>query len=111
LQRVYLDCYQLPPEAGPPFAAGLLERAGREGFRCCAARNDEDGAIIGFAYGFTGLPGQSWTDAMRAAVGPNVAGEWLDRHFEFAEFGVLPTWQGRGIGGRSSPDCASGARS
>ncbi len=100
LERVYLDMYSLSAEAGPPFADGLLERSQREGFKLCAAYDDQRGELVGLAYGFTGLPGQMWTDAMAEALEPTVAEEWLDRHFEFAEFGVMQARQGAGIGAR-----------
>jgi GNAT superfamily N-acetyltransferase len=87
-------------EEGPRFAEGLTERAGRDEFRFCAASDDAIGTVVGFAYGFTGRPGQVWRDSMAAALGPEVAGEWLTGHCEFAEFGVVPAWRGWGSGAR-----------
>lgn len=110
IAKVYLAIYALPPEEGPRFAAGLTEHAGREGFRFCAASDEETGAIVGFAYGFTGLPGQVWRDSLAAALGPELVGEWLTGHFEFAEFGVVPAWRQQGIGARLHDALFTGLR-
>jgi ribosomal protein S18 acetylase RimI-like enzyme len=75
----------------------LPAHAEREGFRCVVAR--EDGRIVGFAYGYTGRRGQWWTDYVAGRVTPDLAGRWLDGHFEFVELAVDPAYQHRGIGG------------
>lgn len=70
----------------------------REGFRLVRARRD--GELVGFAYGYTGQPGQWWTDHVAAVLPPEVAEEWLGGHFELVSIGVLPRVRGGGLGGR-----------
>ena len=56
------------------------------------------GPIAGFAYGFTGHLGQWWSDRVAAAIGPELAAEWIGGHFEVVELAVLPAAQGQGLG-------------
>jgi ribosomal protein S18 acetylase RimI-like enzyme len=92
--------YRLTPGGEAGFAAILTEHSQREGFRLCAAFDRESTQLVGFGYGFTGGPGQYWRDALAGAMGPEAAEQWLTGHFEFAEFGIVPTMQRRGIGTR-----------
>lgn len=100
LQSVYEAMYAMPPGSGDEFGPVLLEHSQREGFRLCAANDQEADHIVGFGYGFTGCPGQPWRDSLAKAIGGKVAGEWLTGHFEFAEFGVVPSMRRRAIGTR-----------
>ena len=71
-------------------------RRGYRGFIAVAADR-----LVGFAYGYTGDPGQYWYDKVWAAMIPQQRAEWLKpEHFEFVELAVHPEWQGQGIGGR-----------
>jgi ribosomal protein S18 acetylase RimI-like enzyme len=63
-----------------------LHRA-RDGFTWVQAR--VEGALVGFAYGYTGDHGQWWTEHARRALAPAVAGEWLGGHFEVVSIGTL----------------------
>ncbi|TDC01890.1 N-acetyltransferase [Nonomuraea longispora] len=58
--------------------------------------------IVGFAYGFRGVPGQWWHDvvlrALQDELGPEAANAWLGFAFELAEIHVHPDYQGKGIG-------------
>ena len=67
-----------------------------DGFRCPVVR--EAGRIRGFAYGFTGRPGQWWTDHVAARVPEPLAREWVGDHLEVVELAVDPEAQGRGYG-------------
>jgi GNAT superfamily N-acetyltransferase len=69
---------------------------GRHGFRL--ARAYERDALVGFAYGYTGEPGQWWTDNARTVLQPEVADAWLGGHFEVVSLGVLEEARGAGIG-------------
>jgi ribosomal protein S18 acetylase RimI-like enzyme len=60
--------------------------ATREGFRLVHERG-------AFGYGYTGRPGQWWTDQMAPFVD-----EPLDGHFEVVCLAVVPLLQGRGLG-------------
>ena len=97
---VYEAMYKLAPGTEAGFATILTEHSQREGFRLCAALDWEGARLVGFGYGFTGWPGQSWRDALAGAMGPEAAARWLTGHFEFAEFGIVPPMQRRGIGTR-----------
>jgi ribosomal protein S18 acetylase RimI-like enzyme len=70
--------------------------SGRAGFQL--ARAYGPGGLVGFAYGYTGEPGQWWTDNARAALGPELADEWLGGHFEVVSIGVLAASRGAGTG-------------
>jgi ribosomal protein S18 acetylase RimI-like enzyme len=102
-ERVYARAfgapgYDEPAEAAQRFRAEQLPRhAGREGFRCVAARRD--GCLVGFAYGYTGERGQYWPDWVAERVPAPIADKWLGGgHFEFVELAVDPDEQGQGIG-------------
>ena len=64
--------------------------------------------MIGFAYGFTGMPGQDWRDMMAEAAGEEIAERWMIGHFEFAEFGVVPAARRQGVGTRLYHELFSG---
>jgi ribosomal protein S18 acetylase RimI-like enzyme len=100
LVRTYLAMYAMPPAAGPRFGAMLAEHATRAGFRFCVAMAEDDGLCTGFGYGFTGQPGQAWRASLAAAMSDELTEAWLRDYFEFAEFGVIPIYRQRGVGGR-----------
>jgi ribosomal protein S18 acetylase RimI-like enzyme len=100
LQSVYEKMYGMSPGGGDGFGPFLLEHTQRAGFRLCAAVDQERNRMVGFCYGFTGLPGQPWRDDMAQVVGAEITVKWLMGHFEFAEFGIIPTLRRRGIGSR-----------
>jgi ribosomal protein S18 acetylase RimI-like enzyme len=100
LQTVYEAMYGLPPRSGDGFVPFLLEHSRRVGFRLCISYDLYRALCVGFGYGFTGLPGQPWRDELAEAVGAQLATEWLTGHFEFAEFGVIPSVRRHGIGTR-----------
>jgi ribosomal protein S18 acetylase RimI-like enzyme len=69
----------------------------REGFRLARAR--DGGRLLGFAYGYTGEHGQSWTDRVARVLEPDVAAEWLGGHFDLVSLGVLAEARRKGVGG------------
>jgi ribosomal protein S18 acetylase RimI-like enzyme len=70
--------------------------AARAGFRLALARNG--GALVGFAYGYTGEHGQWWTDSAATVLHPDVASDWLGGHFELVSLGVHESARGAGVG-------------
>jgi ribosomal protein S18 acetylase RimI-like enzyme len=70
----------------------------RDGFRLARAYDHD--RLVGFAYGYTGQPGQWWTDNARAVLAPEVADAWLGGHFELVSIGVLTDARGTGTGRR-----------
>jgi GNAT superfamily N-acetyltransferase len=102
--RVYRAAFGMPPhnkrEAEVArFADILPEQMRREDFRCCIARNNE-GHMLGFAYGFAGRHGQWWYDSVARNLDQARFQLWLSDCFEFMEFAVLPIVQKQGIGGQ-----------
>ncbi|MGB8644142.1 MAG: GNAT family N-acetyltransferase [Anaerolineae bacterium] len=104
IMRVYHAAFAAPPynegEAEADRAAqSLVQHARRDGFRLLVAREDS-GQIVGFSYGYRGQPGQWWHDLVSKLLSHEARARWLGDCFEFVELAVLPTFQGRGIGGR-----------
>jgi GNAT superfamily N-acetyltransferase len=111
LVSVYRTVFAQPPyledEAGvQDFIARFSYHVECPGFRCCVARQDEQ--IVGFAYGFTGGPGDGWWDAVADRLSHDEVETWLNDCFAFVELAVLPSMQGRGIGGRLHDSLLSG---
>lgn len=78
----------------------LPRHAARDGFRFLAAV-DDDGALVGFAYGYTGAYGQWWTDRVADQMDDDARRAWLDPpHYEVVELHVRPDSQRSGIGTR-----------
>lgn len=98
LQTTYERIYAAPRGAAVKVPAALAEHADRPGFKLVTVRDRRTASTLGFAYGFTGEPGQTWRDAMAEAAGESVAAGWFDGHFEFAEFGVVPELRRSGVG-------------
>lgn len=67
-----------------------------------------EGRLAGFVYGFTGAAGQWWFERVRVLMPPEMAREWLGRHFEFTELAVDPAHWGRGLGGRLHDEILAG---
>ena len=60
---------------------------------------DEEGRLLGFAYGWLSQPGQWWHDQLRALLDPTDAERWLGNCFEFVELAVGAEFRGQGVGG------------
>lgn len=91
--------YNESPEDFERFDESLARHSRRKGFRCCVARDNADGRLLGFAYGYNGGPGDYWWEAVSDALEPLVADKWLGNCFQLNEIAVLPPAQGQGIGG------------
>jgi ribosomal protein S18 acetylase RimI-like enzyme len=98
--RTVFEVYEVVFGDRPDYAAWRREvwdrHVRRPGFRL--ARAVDEGRLVGFGYGYTGEPGQWWTDQAARALPPEVAQEWLGGHFEVVSIGVLPEVRGRGVG-------------
>jgi ribosomal protein S18 acetylase RimI-like enzyme len=98
-----------------PTRRAIMERhAANPGFRAMTVASGDPAHIVGFTYGFRGLPGQWWHDVVRsgivASVGEPAAAEWLDSVLEIAEVHVHPDFQARGIGRRMMLALTAGRR-
>ncbi len=79
------------------FAQDTLARhAEREAFRFIAAL--EDGALLGFIYGYHGRRGEWWEDWIYERLPSPVFDEWFENQFDLTEFCVAASHHGRGIG-------------
>jgi ribosomal protein S18 acetylase RimI-like enzyme len=85
-------------DAVAAFADSLTRHAQREGFRAAVAQGG--GHLVGFAYGYTGGPGQWWYDLVAPALPTNERARWMDDYFEFVELAVAPDQQRQGVGSR-----------
>jgi ribosomal protein S18 acetylase RimI-like enzyme len=65
-------------------------------FECRAALDGD--AVVGIGYGYGSRAGQWWHDAVRRALDPAIARDWLVDAFELSELHVLPAYQGRRLG-------------
>jgi ribosomal protein S18 acetylase RimI-like enzyme len=95
--EVYIAAMGKPRSLVPARRAITGRHLNHDGLRAVVALND-DGGLIGFAYGYNGQPGQWWHDAVAEALDDDRRETWLSRSFELAELHVLPAWQGQGLG-------------
>ncbi len=96
---IYAQVHGLDAQARAAREEIMRRHFGRRGYRGLIAL--DRGRLVGFAYGYTGDPGQYWYDKVWAAMTPQQRAQWLEpEHFEFVELAVHPQWQGQGIGGR-----------
>jgi GNAT superfamily N-acetyltransferase len=106
---IYQDAFCRPPYNKPwieveEFRQSLPVHINRADFRLIGAFDDDLDQIVGFAYGYTSQPGQWWYEKVKAALPAQIAAEWLNNSFQFAEIAVSPGFQGQGIGGRLYTD-------
>jgi GNAT superfamily N-acetyltransferase len=80
------------------FASWLPQHLLRPNFRFVAALDEETGGLVGFAYGYSTVPGQWWHEQVSRALGEARAREWLSDAFQLSEIAVAPDHQGRGLG-------------
>lgn len=99
---VYGAAFAPPPYSDPGRGVEVRQRIlevhrGRPGFRGFVATGD-DGRVRGMIYGYHGLPGQWWHDAVVRAVDRDRASRWFGDSYELVEVAVHPSYQGQGIG-------------
>jgi len=76
---------------------GIWERHSARNVGAFAATPDGE-ELVGFGYGYTGEPGQWWTDQVTRILAADTAHTWLGGHFELVSLAVLETQRGRGVG-------------
>jgi ribosomal protein S18 acetylase RimI-like enzyme len=87
--------------------AGTFDKhCARHEFRLVAA--EDDGVVVGFAYGYVGERGQWWSDRVVEALPAPVADVWVGGHFEFVELAVLASHRRQGIGARLHDELMDG---
>ncbi|MBB6453248.1 ribosomal protein S18 acetylase RimI-like enzyme [Salirhabdus euzebyi] len=67
---------------------------GYRGYMIINEKND----LIGFAYGYTTLPGQYYNGLLRDTLEDKLADKWLSDCFELVELAVLSTERNKGYG-------------
>lgn len=104
---IYIRAMMYPEHTGAQRAVSARKHPALDGFACRAAIA-EDGALVGFGYGYTTKAGQWWHDLVRRALVREAAADWLTDAFELSELHVLPQHQGIGIGRRLLTSLAGG---
>ncbi len=94
---IYTRAMDYPDYTGAQRGISARKHAHHRGFACRAAVA-EDGALVGFGYGYRTAPGQWWHDLVRRALTVEDARTWLDDAFELSELHVLPELHGQGVG-------------
>ena len=94
---VYAEAMEVSASAAASRRSILSAHLQRSGFRAHIAV-DDDGRMVGVAYGYRGGPGQWWHDQVAAALTPEQRREWLAGAFEVCELHVRPAHQGTGLG-------------
>lgn len=96
---LYVQAMRYPPGTAEQRAPMWLAHMLRDGWRNVAAI-DPNGALVGLAYGYRGLPGQWWHE--QVLKGLTMRGQrarsWTEDYFELTELHVQPETQGLGIG-------------
>ncbi len=94
---VYAEAMEVPRATARSRRSILATHLDRDGLAAVGAL-DDDGTLVGIAYGYQGAQGQWWHDQVRAALDEDSARRWLDGSFEVCEFHVRPASQGTGLG-------------
>ncbi|MBB1153769.1 MULTISPECIES: GNAT family N-acetyltransferase [Amycolatopsis] len=98
---IYVNAMRYPEGTAEQRAPMWLTHALREGWRCIAAL-DDNGVLLGIAYGYKGRAGQWWHEQVRHGLtrrsGTEEAERWLADYFELTEIHVRPENQGKQIG-------------
>lgn len=94
---VYAEAMDVSPDAARSRRSILTAHLQRTGLRSVGAF-DEQGRLVGVAYGYRGAPGQWWHDQVRSSLSDDDAARWLSGSFEVCEFHVRPSFQGTGLG-------------
>ena len=75
----------------------ILKHSTYEGFRGFIIMTEED-RVIGFAYGYTSLPGQFYHELLAKELNEKEYKLWLQDCFEFVELAVHPSYRKKGYG-------------
>jgi ribosomal protein S18 acetylase RimI-like enzyme len=78
------------------FSERLHRHASNPDFRLCVKWSRT--SPVGFAYGYTSVPGGWWRQMVTTGLPEEVADRWFEDCFEFAELAVMPGSQSRGVG-------------
>ena len=107
---IYVRAMNYPPHAGSQRAVTARRHATHDGFACQAALLD-DGALVGFGYGYTTDSRPVVARPRPQGADPRAGAQWLDNAFELSELHVLPEYQGSGTGRAAAHRARAGDRS
>jgi ribosomal protein S18 acetylase RimI-like enzyme len=99
LLRVYIAAMRYPDMSVEHRRPTWIEHTRRSGFSCVVAL-DEQEAVVGLCYGYTGGAHQWWNSEVRRGMTDAQARYWMTSYRELTELHVRPDWQGAGIGER-----------
>lgn len=92
--------YQSAFEDSPEYSRWLTRfdsHRDRENFRLAIA--EKNSMLVGFAWSYTGRPGQYWSDHVYQALGEESAKIWVYGHMEVVELAVAENERRQGVGG------------
>jgi GNAT superfamily N-acetyltransferase len=101
---IYRHAFHAPPYSKgerevSDFAQSLGHHVENEGFQMVVAFEKETDEIVGFAYGYAHTPEQLFHQEVAKVIRPDIVTDWLLNSFRLVEMAVMPSAQGRGIGG------------
>lgn len=94
---VKLYCSTFTADNSDDIRARFQKHAGYAGFRGYVAVSEINKNVIGFAYGYTSLPGQYYNTKLKEALTSKQSDEWLDDCFEFVELAVDREYRRHGV--------------
>ncbi|MFL1379869.1 GNAT family N-acetyltransferase [Nocardiopsis protaetiae] len=103
-EEVYAHALHLPDHRDPTFAERLAFSAGRDGFRLTSCH--VDGALAGFAYGYSLPPTTGWWNGFTPLPGVDAAevtAEYPGRTFAMCEALITEPFRGSGVVERAFP--------
>ena len=103
-EEVYADALHLPDHQDPTFAERLGFSARKEGFRLTACH--VDGALAGFAYGYSLPATTGWWDGFTPLPGVDadeITREYPGRTFAMCEALIFERFRGSGVVERAFP--------
>ena len=92
---VYNEVFHDQPDESTWLEQTWEKHARRGGFVCWLAH--QDGAAVGFAWGYLGQPGQLWSDALKDSLDTDTYARWVGGHFEIVSLGVSPRARRHGV--------------
>lgn len=99
VSSVYRSAFATTDGDAGEYVRGVIPRhRERKGFRFLAAF--DRGRLVGFAYGYTGEPGQFWHDLVAETLDPAARDRWMNGAIEVVTLAVETGSQGRGVGGQ-----------
>lgn len=94
MANLYLEVWN---NEGHSIKERLLKHRSYNGYRGLVMYSDKD-EVVGFAYGYTSLPGQYYHELLSKEFDSKEYQKWLNNCFEFVELAVHPRFRKMGLG-------------